>query len=115
MIRLGELTVDRLSQFLFCLDVGVSPFPWVLHEKSGSLAAMRAHGLPVLVTGENLVVRGLKVKMESLETLGTQNESEPGLFQFHADLQVKRFPFRNTWEFVAKKFLDCLPEQRANQ
>ncbi len=49
-IKLGEQSESRISHFLQLLDIGIATTPWALIEKSGSVAAMLDHGLPVLVT-----------------------------------------------------------------
>jgi glycosyltransferase involved in cell wall biosynthesis len=46
---LGELGEAEVSRYLHALDFGIAATPWALVGKSGSVAAMREHGLPVLV------------------------------------------------------------------
>lgn len=48
-IFLGELPDSAVSSYLQQLDFGVAATPFALIEKSGSVAAMRDHGLPMLV------------------------------------------------------------------
>jgi len=45
---LGELSPASISEFLNSSTMGISSTPVILAEKSGSVAAMREHGLPVL-------------------------------------------------------------------
>ncbi len=47
---LGELPPGKISAVLQWADAGVAASPWNLIEKSGSVAAMIEHGLPVIVT-----------------------------------------------------------------
>ena len=49
-IRLGELSPAEISTALQIADAGIATSPWNLIEKSGSVAAMIEHGLPVIVT-----------------------------------------------------------------
>lgn len=48
-IYLGGLDAAAVSQYLQQLDFGIAATPWALSGKSGGIAAMREHGLPVLV------------------------------------------------------------------
>ena len=48
-LKLGELTIPQLSYVLQNLDLGVSASAWPLIGKSGTIAAMLDHGLPVIV------------------------------------------------------------------
>jgi len=45
---MGEQSAESVSEILRCNDLGISTTPIALIEKSGSVAAMREHGLPVL-------------------------------------------------------------------
>lgn len=49
VVSLGERSETDVSRILNTLDLGVATTPLYLIEKSGSCAAMREHGLPVLV------------------------------------------------------------------
>ncbi len=48
-LQLGEMEPTRLSHCLQALDFGVATTPFPILGKSGSVAALREHGLPVLV------------------------------------------------------------------
>jgi hypothetical protein len=56
--RLGERSVDKISQFLSYLDFGISTVPLALIGKSSSVAAMLDHGLPVIVNRNDVHFRG---------------------------------------------------------
>jgi hypothetical protein len=45
-----EQTDERISEFLHSIDAGLSTMDRTLLGKSGTAAAMREHGIPVLVT-----------------------------------------------------------------
>lgn len=49
-LRLGELTVEEVSEQLQLADFGISVAPSHLIDKSSSVAAMISHGLPVIIT-----------------------------------------------------------------
>jgi hypothetical protein len=53
MIRLGEQPVERISEVLNTADFGIATSPYALIGKSGSVAAMLDHGLPVIVNRED--------------------------------------------------------------
>lgn len=48
--KLGELSFERVSQFLRNLDFGIAATPWLAIGKSSATAAMLDHGIPVMVT-----------------------------------------------------------------
>lgn len=54
---LGELSPAEISRALLALDLGVATSPWPLIGKSGSVAAMLEHGIPVLVTRTDFALR----------------------------------------------------------
>jgi len=54
LIRLGELSAERLSQYLLALDAGLTMTPWLLAEKSSAISTMLDHGLPVIVNRDEL-------------------------------------------------------------
>lgn len=54
---LGEKTPDEVSRLLQTLDFGIATHPWALAGKSGAVAAMLDHGLPVVVPRDDWVLR----------------------------------------------------------
>jgi hypothetical protein len=50
---LGAQSAARLSVLFQALDFGIATSPWALIGKSGSVAAMLDHGLPVVVTRDD--------------------------------------------------------------
>jgi glycosyltransferase involved in cell wall biosynthesis len=63
---LGEDSPENISRFLFSVDLGIATTPLSLLGKSGSVAAMLEHGLPVAVTRNDIHFEG--VTDESLVT-----------------------------------------------
>jgi hypothetical protein len=57
-LRVGEQSPKRVSEFLHWVDYGIATSPWMLIEKSGSVAAMIEHGLPVIVNRDDWYWRG---------------------------------------------------------
>ena len=56
---LGEQSATNISQVLLMADLGVTTTPLLLTEKSGTVAAMQEHGLPVLCVSRSWEVNGL--------------------------------------------------------
>lgn len=48
-VRLGERSVEQVSDFFHWIDFGIATTPWAIIGKSGTVAAMLDHGLPVIV------------------------------------------------------------------
>jgi hypothetical protein len=46
----GEMTAREISEYLQCADYGIAISPLHLLGKSGSVAALREHGVPIIVT-----------------------------------------------------------------
>ncbi|HEY2122856.1 MAG TPA: hypothetical protein VGH07_04620 [Chthoniobacterales bacterium] len=57
--RLGEQSLDSISQFFSSIDFGVATTPLSLIGKSGTVAAMLDHGLPVIVSRNDVHFRGI--------------------------------------------------------
>ncbi len=56
-LALGAMSPATLSTMLSALDLGISANPWALTGKSGSVAAMREHGLPVCIVRDDFHLR----------------------------------------------------------
>ncbi len=57
IVTLGELPVSLVSKVLQILDFGITTTPWSLAGKSGTVAAMVDHGLPVVFLRDNWRLR----------------------------------------------------------
>jgi hypothetical protein len=57
VVTLGELPPDEISRTLQEADIGLATSPLGLIEKSGSAAAMREHGLPVIYSRDDIAWR----------------------------------------------------------
>ena len=51
--KLGEQPAKKVSQYLNSLDFGIATSPYSLVGKSGSVAAMIDHGLPVIINRDD--------------------------------------------------------------
>jgi hypothetical protein len=101
--RLGALPADKISEQLQLADFGISAVQDVLIEKSGSAAAMLAHGLPVIISRltlgaeewqHKLQERGCYILLDSsfIENLGKAQKYEPiNQTKYTADLFLKSF------------------------
>jgi hypothetical protein len=54
LAALGERDANEVSVFLQSVDFGVALTPWQLIGKSGATAAMLDHGVPIVVSGEDV-------------------------------------------------------------
>jgi glycosyltransferase involved in cell wall biosynthesis len=52
-VNRGEQPADEISRLLQIADFGIAASPWQLVGKSGTVAAMLDHGLPVIVTRDD--------------------------------------------------------------
>ncbi len=50
----GVLSVEELSDLMNAVDIGISTTPFLLYEKSGSVAAMFKHGIPVINVAQSI-------------------------------------------------------------
>jgi glycosyltransferase involved in cell wall biosynthesis len=53
----GEIPAAEVSRALLALDLGIATSPWPLIGKSGAVAAMLEHGVPVIVTRDDFRLR----------------------------------------------------------
>jgi len=97
--RLGERTREEVSMFLQSIDFGLATTPWQLIGKSASTAAMLDHGLPVIVSRDDVDV-------------GSEGppSQDPLLRRIGADLpewltQVRRRPPRDRLAAMSRQFI----------
>jgi len=105
-IALGPQSETYLSTLFQSLDFGMATSPWALIGKSGSVAAMLDHGLPVMVTRDDWRLRN-----------GVTPEPTPHPLLFKSSKtffqQIGRgLPNRSAgsgWPAMAEQFLQDLP------
>ena len=56
-LKLGEQPPEKISQCLQAMDFGIAASPWQLIGKSSTVAAMLDHGLPTIVTRDDVHFR----------------------------------------------------------
>jgi glycosyltransferase involved in cell wall biosynthesis len=62
LIRIGRRSAGEIAQFFAGIDFGVATTPLALIGKSASVAAMLEHGLPVIVTRDDIHFRGISTE-----------------------------------------------------
>jgi glycosyltransferase involved in cell wall biosynthesis len=98
--RLGEQSLENISQFLGSVDFGVATTPLSLIGKSSCTAAMLDHGLPVIVNRNDVHFRGIPEVAPKSELLIPVDEN------FLKRLaRVERQPPRPRLPEVAAQFL----------
>lgn len=58
-VNLGKLSFEEVSYFLQSIDLGIGSTPILYAGKSGSIAAMIEHGLPVLLPNDDFNISGV--------------------------------------------------------
>jgi len=74
---LGEKTPEEVSNVLQTLDFGIATHPWALAGKSGAVAAMIDHGLPVVVPRDDWALRRRPISVASIDPLMIRLSSMP--------------------------------------
>jgi hypothetical protein len=66
VVAAGERSIEEISKILQSLDLGLATSPRQAIQKSGSVAAMLEHGLPVLVTRDDWRLRGIELQSRDM-------------------------------------------------
>ena len=105
-VLLGEKSPDEVSQLLQTLDFGIATHPWALAGKSGAVAAMLDHGLPVIVPRDDWTLRHKPFPVPSINPLMTRlSEMPPELM---AGRLAWRKPPKARLPEIAQKFLTSM-------
>jgi hypothetical protein len=104
---LGELPARQISTILRASDFALSAHPWALTGKSGTIATLLEHGLPVLVSRDDWSLRG---------RLATPGPGDPLLYKtgelgpggFGAVLARRREPAPRLPEIAARFCADLV-------
>lgn len=105
LCALGERCPEEVSAFLQGIDFGIATTPWQLVGKSGTAAAMLEHGLPVIVSRDDV-----RLRTSANPTTGT----DPLLYKMDAQLPhwllhaKKRAPAPNNLATLANRFVHDL-------
>lgn len=68
-LQLGEKSPIEISEFLNSLDFGVATSPYALIEKSGTVATMLEHKLPVIVNRDDFELSSCTVSFQAPQSL----------------------------------------------
>ena len=101
--RFGEQSLENISQFFLSLDFGVATTPLSLIGKSSTVAAMLDHGLPVIVSRNDVHFRGIPEENPAPERLISVDESFIDRVK-----TVKRLNPEPSLSKIAKQFLNDL-------
>lgn len=104
---LGEQSAENISKIFSTATAGITTTPLILVEKSGTVAAMRSHALPVICVSRTWQPR----KISNIASSPTVIEYQPGNFMSC----IKEFK-RNSLDYssvekVTDKFLNNLSEK----
>jgi glycosyltransferase involved in cell wall biosynthesis len=100
LLRFGEQALERISELLLSADFGIATTPLALIEKSGSVAAMLDHGLPVVVSRNDIQFPAIpEVKLSSQLLIPVDQDFQKRLSS------VKRQPAKARLPEVAEQFL----------
>lgn len=97
--RLGEQPPEKIADFFSSIDFGIATSPWELVGKSGTVAAMLEHGLPVIVNRDDVHYAGWR-----------EEEASSQLIKMDRNLlekirMAKRLPPRSILPDVVAQFL----------
>ena len=104
-IKVGEQSSGAISTILQTLDFGISTIPLALAGKSGTVAAMVEHGLPVLFLRDDWVLRSGPTLSRSENMLFHKLNSD--FVQKLASGLERRVP-QSTRELVTRQFIGNL-------
>ncbi len=90
VLRFGERSESQISEFLDAVDFGVATVPWRLFGKSGAAAAMLEHGLPVIVTRNEIRIGLEATPSENPRIVPLNSEFESRLVQARRSIPESR-------------------------
>lgn len=105
-VKKGVLETAELSDLMAACDIGIATTPVLLYEKSGSVAAMLKHGLPVL----NIAVEWVPETIVSFAYSENIKEYQPGNLSPWLTNLKKHQPLKNL-AAVASQFAGDLQNQ----
>ncbi len=68
-VVVGEKSPDEVSRLLQIIDFGIATHPWALLGKSGAVAAMLDHGLPVIAPRDDWTLRKNPILVPPIDPL----------------------------------------------
>jgi hypothetical protein len=103
---LGEKTWDEVSRLLQLSQFGIATHPWALLGKSGAVAAMLDHGLPVVVPRDDWELRKRPEPVPAIDRLVVKLENLPA--ELMAGWVARKRPPASRLPAVASTFLSRL-------
>jgi hypothetical protein len=100
---LGELSSVEISEVLSKADIGITTTPFLLAEKSGTVAAMKEHGLPILCVSRAWNVKGFQFDYSAI---GIQLFEEEDLANYITNKSESKVV--NSLSEISNQFLDSL-------
>lgn len=110
VIELNEQPEEIISKTLYTSDFGISSTPYILHQKSGTVAAMLEHGLPIITVARNWNVNGYDEVESDYVVNYKENHLERVLENFGT--KVINHQFKNTIQVSANKMIQDLSKWR---
>ncbi len=111
-VVVGEKEPVELSRLLQTLDFGIATHPWALIGKSGAVAAMLDHGLPVIVPRDDWALRVRPIVVPAIDRLMVKLSEMPAELMA-GRIARKRAPSARLPE-VASAFIEGLEAVAAN-
>lgn len=102
----GEKSPEEVSHLLQLSDFGIATHPWALIGKSGAVAAMLDHGLPVVVARDDWVLRKRPLAVPPIDPLVVKREDVPP--ELMAGWLARKRPAAARLPAVAATFLSRL-------
>ncbi|TWR27575.1 hypothetical protein FPZ43_13980 [Mucilaginibacter pallidiroseus] len=102
--EIGEQDPEMISAYLHNADIGISTTPVTLTEKSGSFAALREHGLPVISVSRPWHAHGFPEDILPDDVFYYQN----GNFKDFMNTVTVAVAPRNNADRVAQQFINLL-------
>lgn len=103
-LQLGKYSADQVSAFLNSIDIGIATSPYLLVGKSGTVATMLEHGLPVIVNRDEVKLRlktSIKADEAQLHKMDASLPDEIGDY-------LHRKPAKSRLTSTVSKFLEDL-------
>jgi glycosyltransferase involved in cell wall biosynthesis len=107
-VHLGEQPAERISEFLQAADFGIAASPWDLIGKSGTVASMIEHGLPVIVNRDDVRFSTIERTNPFSSLLIKMDEKLPSRLR-----SVRRAEPKSMLPEVARLMLSYLGKSRA--
>lgn len=105
-VKFGELEPQKISDLMSFADFGLSTYPDILVGKSGSIAAMNDHQLPVIISNYSIKIKNYKNEREAPDLLVDINNLDGFLEKYigKKDLSGER----SSAAYIAEHFIKII-------